>query len=176
MSNNDFIITHYVPTQLGDDYGPTQMHQARFISPRHQRDYRAGTTILQLVSAFYDRTQALISGYGPAGAAGAWATLQHPPGPQDRSRDYRLEEAAGSLRRAVGIAGPFQGLLAIRERTPPSTPPGPQYLLRNYGPDGSAGGLCLSTARQAAKDDSTTRPFWSGPTRQSHAKIHRRCR
>jgi hypothetical protein len=37
-------------------------------------------------------------------------------------------EAAGRRRRAVGTAGPFQGLRADREqRTPPSTPSGPQY-------------------------------------------------
>ncbi len=59
-------------------------------------------------------------------------------------RDYGPEEAASSRRRAVGIEGPFQGLRADREqRTPPTTPPGPQYLqgttgrtglLRDYGP------------------------------------------
>jgi hypothetical protein len=32
------------------------------------------TTILQLVTAFYYRTQELLTDYGPAGAAGAWAT------------------------------------------------------------------------------------------------------
>jgi hypothetical protein len=144
------------------------MHQAGF-SPRHRRDGRAGTTILRLVSASYDRTKALISDYGPAGAAEAWATPPHPPGPQDRSRDYGPEEAAGSHRRAVGTAGPFQGLRADRgQRTPPSTPPGPQYLSRSYGPDGSAGWLCRCTPRQA--DDSTTRPSGSGPTRQSDAR------
>jgi hypothetical protein len=69
---------------VGTHYGPSWRHQAGF-SLRHRRDCRAGTTILQLVSAFYDQTKALISDYGPAGAAGAWATPPHPPGPQDRS-------------------------------------------------------------------------------------------
>ncbi len=106
---------------------------------------------------------------GPAGAAGAWATPPHPPGPQNRSRDYWPEEAAESLRRAVGTAGPFQGLRADREqRTPPSTPPGPQYLPRNYGPDRSAGWLCRSAPRQA--DDTTTRASGSGPKRQFDAR------
>ncbi len=136
--------------------------------PRH-RDGRAGSTILQLVSAFYDRNKALISDYGPDGAAGAWATPPHPPGPQDRLRDYGPDEAAGSRRRAVGTTGPFQGLRADREqRTPPSIPPGLQYLPKNYGPDGSAGWLCRSTPRQA--DESNTRPFGSGPTRQFDAR------
>jgi hypothetical protein len=41
------------------------------------------------------RTQALLSeDYGPAGVAGAWATPPHPPGPEDRLRDYRPAGAA----------------------------------------------------------------------------------
>ncbi len=92
----------------------------------------------------------------------------HPPGPQDSSRDYGPEEAAGSRRRAVGTAEPFQGLRADQEQwTPLSTPQGQQYLPRNYGPDGSAGWLCRSAPRQA--DDSTTRPSGRRPTRQSDA-------
>jgi hypothetical protein len=70
----------------------------------------------------------------PVGAAGARATPPHPQGPQDRLRDYWAEGAAGCRRRAVGTAGPFQGLLANREQW---TPLGQQYLSRNYGPDGS---------------------------------------
>ncbi len=54
-----------------------------------------------------------------------------------------------------------------KQRTPPSIPPGPQYLPRNYGPDGSVRWLCQSTPRQA--DGSTTRPTGSGPMRQSDA-------
>ncbi len=43
----------------------------------------------------YRRTQALLSdGYGPAGAAGAWATPPHPPGPQNHIRDYGPAGAA----------------------------------------------------------------------------------
>ncbi len=39
-------------------------------------------------------------------------------------RDYGLEEAASSRRRAVGTAGPFQGLRAdLEQRTPPTTQP-----------------------------------------------------
>ena len=41
--------------------------------------------LLQLVSASDDQTKALISDYGPAGAAGARATPPHPPEQQDRS-------------------------------------------------------------------------------------------
>ncbi len=77
---------------------------------------------------------------------------------------------SGRRRRAVGTAGPFEGLRADREqRTPPSTPPGPQYLSRNYWQDGSAAGLCRSIPRQA--DDTTTRPSGSGPMRQSAAQV-----
>ncbi len=141
------------------------MHQAGF-SPRHRRDGRAGTTILQLVSALYYWTQALLSDYGPAGAAGAWATPPHPPGPQDRLRDYGPDGAAGSRRRAVGTAGPSEGLRTDREQQMP--PQGPMYLSRNYGPDGSAGGLCQRTTRQA--DESTTQPSGSRQTRQSDAR------
>jgi hypothetical protein len=70
------------------------MHQAGF-SPHHRRGCRAGATILQLTSALYDRTKALISHYGQAWAAGARSTPQRPPGQQDRLRDYGPEEAAG---------------------------------------------------------------------------------
>ena len=55
---------------------------------------------------------------------------------QDSLRDYGPDGAAGCRRRAVGTAGPFQGIRADWEqRTPPSTPPGPQYLSRDYGPE-----------------------------------------
>jgi hypothetical protein len=55
-----------------------------------------------LISAFYDWTQApLPSDYGPAGAAGAWATPPHPPGPQDRLREYgQAADAAAELLQA----------------------------------------------------------------------------
>ena len=77
--------------------------------------------------------------------------------------------SSGRRRRAVGTARSFQGLRADWEQqTPPSTPPGPQFLSRNYEPDGSAGWLCRSAPRQV--DDSTTRPSGSGPTRQSDAR------
>ncbi len=69
-------------------HGPTWIQQARY-SLSHGRDCSAGTTILQLVSASDDRTKALISDYGSVRAAGARATLQHPPGPQDRSTGLR---------------------------------------------------------------------------------------
>ncbi len=73
---------------VGTHYGRTRIQQAGF-SLRHRRDGRAGTTILQLVSASDDRTKALISDYGLARAAGARATPQHPQGPQDRSTGLR---------------------------------------------------------------------------------------
>ncbi len=132
---------------VGTHYGPTRMHQAGF-SPRHRRDGRAGTTILLLVSAFFDRTKALISDYGPAGAAGTWATPPHPPGPQDRLWVYGPEEAAGSRRRPS----------CRYRRTFPRTTVRPGAAdaavdsagaavpsARNYGPDGSVGWLCRST-------------------------------
>jgi hypothetical protein len=56
------------------------IQQARF-SLCHRR---AGTMILQLVSASDDQTKALISDYGAAWAAGARAQSPHPPEPQDR--------------------------------------------------------------------------------------------
>jgi hypothetical protein len=116
------------------------MNQAGF-SPCHQRDGRAGTTILQLVSTFYDRTQALLSDYGPARAAGARAT-PHPPGPtlcgttglteqreavaelslqQDLSKDYGPTWSSGRRRRLRRAAVPFKELRAgrIRRRTMP---------------------------------------------------------
>jgi hypothetical protein len=39
---------------------------------------------------------------------------------------------------------------------------------RDYGPDGAADGLGRSAPRHA--DDTTTRPSWSGLTRQSDAR------
>jgi hypothetical protein len=89
----------------GTHYGPTRRHLAGY-SPRHRRDGRAGT----LISAFYaggGQTQALFSDdYGPDGAAGAWATPPHPPGPQDHLWDYGPDGAADAAAAAVGIAGP----------------------------------------------------------------------
>jgi hypothetical protein len=85
--------------------------------------------------ASYYRAKALPGDYGPAGL------LEHGQRSRIRRsrrtvlRDYGPEEAASSLRRAVGTTGPFQGPRANREqRTPPSTPQGPQYLPRDYGP------------------------------------------
>jgi hypothetical protein len=49
--------------------------------------------------------------YGPAGAAGAWASPPHPPGPQDLS----------------GTTG------RTEQRTPPPNPLGPQYLSGTTG-------------------------------------------
>ena len=119
-------------------------------------------------AAFYDQIKAVISDYGPAGAAGAWATPPHPLGPQDRLRDYGPEEAAGRRRRAVGTARHFQGLQAYREqRTPPSTLQGPQYLSGTTGRTDPPDGYARSTPLQA--DDSTTLPSGSGPTRQPDA-------
>ncbi len=80
----------------------------------------------------------------------------------------RAGRSSGSRHRAVGTAGPIQGLPAhLEQRTPPSTAPEPQYLPRNYGPDGSAGWLCQSTLRQV--DDSPSQPSESEQTRQFDA-------
>ena len=50
-------------------------------------------------------------------------------------QDYGPEEAAISRSQAVGTTGSFQGPLAdLEQRKPQSTPPGQQYLSRNYGP------------------------------------------
>jgi hypothetical protein len=81
----------------------------------------------------------------------------------------RAGRSSGRRRRISRHRRTFQGLQAGREQwTPPPTPPGPQYLLRDYGPDGSADGLCCSTPRHA--DDSITRPSGSGPTRLFDAR------
>jgi hypothetical protein len=54
---------------VGTHYGPTQIHQAGH-SPRHQRDGRAGTTIIHHLR-IYRRTQPLLSDdCKAAGAAG----------------------------------------------------------------------------------------------------------
>jgi hypothetical protein len=119
---------------VGTHYGPTRIRQAEF-SLCHGRDGRAGTTILQLVSASDDRTKALPSDYGPAGLLEQGQRRRIRRSRRTVLRDYGPEEAASSRRRAVGTTGPFQGPRADREqRTPPSIPPGPQYLPRNYGP------------------------------------------
>ena len=153
---------------VGTHCGPTRMHQAGF-SPRHRRDGRAGTTILQLVSASYNRTKVLQSDYGPAGLLEQGQRRRIRRSRRTVLRDYGPQEAASSCRRAVGTTGTFQGLRADREqRTPPTTPPGPQYLQGTTGLDGSAGWLCWSALRQA--DDTTTRSSGSGPTSQSDAR------
>jgi hypothetical protein len=82
------ILRNKYRRAVGTHYGPTAIRQAEF-SLCHRRDGRAGSTILQLVTAFYDRTKTLISDYGPAGAAGARATPSHPLEPQDRSTGLR---------------------------------------------------------------------------------------
>ncbi len=143
MGDSRELLSHRI---LRKEYGravgthcrPTRMHQAGF-SLRYRRDGRAPTSLCLLRP-----DQALLSNFGPAGAAGARATPPHPPGPQDRLREYGPDGAAGSRRRAVGTAGPSQGLRADREqRTPPSTPPGPQYFRGTTGrtdpPDDCAG-------------------------------------
>ncbi len=128
---------------VGTHYGPTRRHQAGY-SQRHRRDGRADTTILYH-PRIHRWTQALLNDdYGPAG--GCWNM--------------------GNAAAPAGAVGLFTGLRAGREqRTPTLTPPRPQYLPRDYGPDGDADGLCRSTQRHA--DDSTTRPSGSGPMSQS---------
>ena len=119
---------------VGMHYGQTRIRQAEFSLCR-RRDGRAGTTILQLVSASNDRTKALPSDYRPAGLLEQRQRRSIRGSRTTVLRDYVPEEAASSRRRAVGTTGPFQGPRADREqRTPPSIPPGPQYLPRNYGP------------------------------------------
>jgi hypothetical protein len=61
-------------------------------------------------------------------------------------QDYGQDGAAGTATESGGAAGPS----------------------RDYGLDGAAAGLSRSTQRHA--DDTTTRPSWSGPTRQSDAR------
>jgi hypothetical protein len=77
--------------------------------------------------------------YGPDGAAGAWAKPPH----AGASRDYGQAGAADAAAYSAGAA-------AVHSR-----------------PDGAADGLTRSTLWHA--EDTTTRPSWSGPTRQSDA-------
>ncbi len=154
---------------VGTHYGPTRTRRAGF-SLFHRRGGRAGTTILQM-SPHPTTGPRHFSVTTPAGLLEQGQRRSIRRSRRTVLRDYGPEEAASSRHRAVGsTTGPFQGPRADREqRTPPSTPQGPQYLPRNYGPDGSAGWLCRSTSRQA--DDTTTRPSGSGPTSQSDAGI-----
>ncbi len=154
---------------VGTHNGPTRMHQAGF-SPRSWRDCKAGTTImstiLQLTLAFYDRTQALLSDYGPARAAGAWATPQHPLEQQDSSRDYGPDGALSGkpppscwYRRTFPTTG---GPGAADAAVDSAEAAVPSEELR-------AGRIrWISTPRQA--DDTSTRPSRSGQTRQSDAR------
>jgi hypothetical protein len=73
---------------VGTHYGPTRIRQAGF-SLCHRRDGRAGTTILQLVSASDDRTKALISDYEPAGLPEQGQRRRIRREPQDRSTGLR---------------------------------------------------------------------------------------
>jgi hypothetical protein len=119
--------------------------------------------------AYYYRTKALPSDYGPAGLLEQGQRRSIRRSRRTVLRDYGPKEAASSRRRAVGTTGPFQGPRADGEqRTPPSTPPGPQYPSGTTGRDGSAGRLCWSTPQQA--DNMTTGPSGSGPTSQSDAR------
>ncbi len=152
---------------VGTHYGPTQIRQARF-SLCHRRDGRAGTTIIQLVSTSDDSTKALLSDDGQAGLLEQGQRNSICRSSRIVLRDYRQEEAASSRRRAVNSPGPFQGpLVDWEQRTPPTTPPGPQYLQGTTGRDGPAGWLCQSAPLQA--DDTTLRPFWSWLKSQSCA-------
>ncbi len=85
--------------------------------------------MLQLVSAPDYRTMALLSDYWPAGLPELGQRHSIRRSSRTILRDYGPEDAASSRRRAVGTAGPFQGLRADREQlTPQTTPQGPQYL------------------------------------------------
>ncbi len=84
---------------------------------------------------------------GRQGAAGAWSTPPHPPGPQDRLRDYGPAGSNRRRRRAAGAEGPS----------------------RDYGPAGSSG--CL---RRLRRDSSTFRGTTSGRTETptDYAGVH----
>ncbi len=78
---------------IGTHYGPTRIRQAEF-SLCCRRDGRAGTTILQLVSASDDRTKALPSDYGPAGLLEQGQCRRIRRSRRTVLRDYGPEEAA----------------------------------------------------------------------------------
>jgi hypothetical protein len=139
---------------VGTHYGQTRIRKAAFSLCR-RRDGRAGTTILQLVLHPTAGPRHFPSDYGPAGLLEQGQRRRIRRSRRTVLRDYGPKEAASSRRRAVGTTGPFKGPLADREqRTPPSTPPGPQYPSGTMGRDGSTGRLCRSTPQQA--DDMTT--------------------
>ncbi len=136
---------------VGTHYGPTRRYQAGY-SPRHRRAGRAGTLILCHLRI--RRTKApLGDDYGPARSCWSMGNAAAPARAVGPFTGLRAGLSSGRRRRAAGAAGPsrdFQGLRAGPEqRTPTRTPPGPQYLSRDYGPDESAERLCRSTTRQA---------------------------
>ena len=90
---------------VGTHYGPTRIRLAAF-SLCHRRDGRAGTTILQLVSASYNRTKALPSDYWPAGLLKQGQRRRISQSRRTVLLDYG---PASSSRRAVGTTGPFRG-------------------------------------------------------------------
>ena len=86
---------------VGTHYGQTRIRQSEF-SLCHRRNSRAGTTILQLVSASDDRTKTLLSDYGPARLLEQRQRSRIRRSSRIVLRDYGPEEAASSRRRAVG--------------------------------------------------------------------------
>ena len=143
---------------VGTHYGPTRIHQADY-SPRHRRDGRAGTTILQLFSLPTTGPRHFPSDNGPDGLLeqGQRRRIRRSRRtvlrdyelsvPQDLSKDHGPTGSSGRRRRLRLDRSTFRG---------------------TTGRDGSAGWLCLSTQRQ--EDDKTTRPSGSGPTSQSDAR------
>ncbi len=112
---------------------------------------------------------------GRPGAAGACATPPHPPGPQDRLRDYGPARAADAAAESAGAAGPFRdygpaGSSGRRRRRRRTAVPFRGTTGRTDPPVDYAGvhhGKNNPEYKQA--DDSTTRPSGSGSTRQSDA-------
>jgi hypothetical protein len=149
-------------------------------------DELSGSTAVRHGSAFYDRTQSLLvtllsDDYGPAGAAGAWATPPHPPGPQDRygttgrtcchicdirsvcEQSGRTTGRLGSVRGSTGLrAMPSEGRRSRHSGAylPQLPQPGPDTISDDYGPDTACRRMDLAAAAGARATRMS--PLWAG--------------
>ena len=85
---------------VGTHHGPTRIHLADY-SLRHQRDGNAGTAILYHLRIYRRAHSLSVMTTGRRELLEQCVSQPHPPGPQDLSRDYGLDEAAGGLSRST---------------------------------------------------------------------------